>query len=116
MKIRFSRYGKRWNKYNAHRSRCKLGHSHKSGLESQYCHQLQILIRAGEIKEFQYERKFELKANGSHICNFFPDFFVIYTNGREEIHETKGLRTDLFNIKWKLMKALFPQYNYVLVK
>src|SRR3990167_4732377 len=110
----FSRYGKK-NKYNAVRSTCRLGHDHRSRLESEYCFQLELEQRAGNVKSFQFEKRFHLKVKGKHICDVLPDFFIKYADGRTEIHECKGAIIQPWPTKWRLMQACFPQYNYVVV-
>ena len=111
----FSRYGKK-NKYNAVRSTCRLGHDHRSRLESEYCFQLEIREKSGEIKFFVFERRFRLKVKGKHICDILPDFFIKYADGRREIHECKGAVIQPWPIKWALLQALYPKFNYAVIK
>lgn len=111
----FSRYGKK-NKFGAKRSRCVLDHDHRSGLESEYCGQLRMLEQAGEIKSFEFERFFKLRVNGRRICGIKPDFLIHYKDGRVEIHECKGIEMPDWKIKWELMQALHPEFNYQVIK
>ena len=92
------------------------GTSYDSRLEARYAAHLDILKRGGEIQDWTLKRTFRLDVNGKHVCKFTPDFFVIGKHGREEIHETKGIATRDFMIRWKLMQALYPEYHYKLVK
>ena len=111
----FSRYGRK-NKYNAVRSTCRLGHNHRSRVESEYCAELGIRQRIGEVKRFEFERCFHLNVKGRHVCDIYPDFFIRFSDGRLEAHEVKGKELPPWPTKWRLMQALYPQYNYVVVK
>lgn len=103
------------HKYNASRSVCNLGHHHPSKLEGGYCNQLQMLKKNGDIKEFEYSKKFELRVNGQLICNHFPDFFVTKNDGTQEINETKGCETEIWRFKRRLFEALYD-YKYIVIK
>lgn len=109
------------NKYRAKRTKCPLGHYHPSKFEAEYCIDLSALRRAKEIYEFHYQRRMEIRVNGILITNHYPDFTVWKTredfeNDIFEIHETKGFETDLWNIKYKLFQAVYPQVRYVVIK
>lgn len=92
------------------------GRTYQSTLEANYAAHLDFLKRAGEIQDFETQKTFRLDVNGVHIANYIADFVVVGKHGREEIHETKGKVLSPFTMKWRLMKALYPQYHYELVK
>ena len=75
-----------------------------------------MLQLAGEIKSFEYEPYFELRVNDKKICGIKPDFLIHYKNGVNAIHETKGMATSAWFIKWNLMQALHPEFVYQVVK
>lgn len=104
------------HKYNASRSKCNLGHSHPSMLEGQYCNQLQMLLKAKEIKAFEYGKKYELRVNGKLIGCHKPDFTVTTNEGKTEIHETKGMITTDFMLRKNLFEAIYPEIPYIIVK
>ena len=104
------------HKYNARRSKCNLGHSHPSMLEGQYCNQLQMLLRAKEIKSFEYAKRYELRVNGCLIGHHKPDFTVWTNDGRIEIHETKGMITSDFMLRKNLFEAIYPEMKYIIIK
>lgn len=100
------------NKLNAKKSQYK-GMSFDSKGEAGYCEQLDWRIKAGEIQGYERQVKIPLKVNGVLICNYIADFVVTGKHGEKEVHEYKGLRLPLFDLKWKLLQALqeeiFPE-------
>lgn len=92
------------------------GRNYHSIKEANYAFELDMRIKAGEIKSYDNQYKIELYVNGIHICNYFIDFRVELNDGSYEYHEVKGFETDMWRLKWKLTKAIFPEYNLVLIK
>jgi hypothetical protein len=103
------------NKYKAVKQTYN-GYSYDSILEASYAAQLDLLIKAKEVKSWDRQVKISIDINDVHICNYFIDFKVYYVDGREEFHEVKGYETDVWKMKWKLAKALYPDNNFVLIK
>jgi len=106
----------RTNKFNNISCTCGQGHLHDSRGEAAYCDQLDMLKKAGEIKDYTTQKSFELKVNGVTICQHIPDFFVIENDGRETVHEYKGLATAVWRLKKKLFEAVFPEIQYYVVR
>lgn len=104
------------HKYGAVRSKCALGHSHPSKLEAGYCGQLQLLLKAKEIKGFEYQKSYELRVNGFLIGKHKPDFTVTTNNETIEVHETKGMITTDFMLRKNLFEAIYPEIKYILIK
>lgn len=106
------------NKFSAKRTVCWQAHRHPSALEANYCNQLHALKNSGDIAEITYQPKFELRVNGVLICNHFPDFLVQReaSKAEYEVHETKGMESDLWRIKKRLFEALFPEIPYIVIK
>jgi hypothetical protein len=81
---------------------------------------LDVLKKASDkkdrVKNWERQYKISLDVNGVHIANYFIDFKVEFEDGRKEFWEVKGMETDLWRLKWKLTKALYPDYNLVLIK
>lgn len=92
------------------------GYNYDSGLEAKYAAELDWLIKAKEVEKWKRQFKIEIDVNGVHICNYYIDFKVYFTDGRIEYHEVKGFETDVWKMKWKLSKALYPDNNFVLIK
>lgn len=66
--------------------------------------ELKQLERAGVIKGLRHQVSYLLAYNGHKICKYVADFE--YTeNGKPVIEDFKGVITQIFRIKAKLMKA-----------
>ena len=84
--------------------------------------ELQLLERAGEIRDLKRQVKFtliptkreycsEIGGNGrfkkgkviEHACTYIADFTYITKAGRYVVEDVKGVRTDVYVIKRKLM-------------
>ena len=78
----------------------------------------------GEIHDFKTQHPIEINVNGQYICTHFVDFLVtrkiiitaLGPDYQQEFHEAKGYETDLWQIKRKLVKALFPETPYIVIK
>jgi hypothetical protein len=103
------------NKYKAE-SQVYGGYRYDSKKEASYAMQLDWMKKAGEITGYERQHKISIDVNGVHICNYFIDFKVFYKDGHVEYHEVKGFETDLWRLKWRLSKAMYPDYTFVLIK
>lgn len=98
-------------KYNNLKSEYK-GMKFDSKKELNYYIRLEKMEQAGEIKNLQRQVKFELQPGFEFkgkriraIC-YYADFTYDTPDGKHHIVDTKGMRTDVYKIKKKLM-----QYN-----
>ena len=74
------------------------------------------------VKKFTCQPRFELLAPFTHELTgkkhkgitYVADFDVIYNDGRREIIDVKGIRTDVFNLKCKLFDFKYPDLILVL--
>lgn len=79
--------------------------------EAKRYQELRLLERAGEISALQLQPRFPIIAEGIPICTYIGDFSY-WTSGKNEaqkfiVEDSKGVRTDLYRIKRKLVKALY---------
>ena len=109
-------FGKGAGKYKNHSCTCSSGHIHQSIFESNYCDDLRILKRAGEVAKVEQQYRVEIYVKGVKVCNHYIDFFVVFTDGRAEFHETKGYETDVWKLKRKLTEILFPDIAYKVIR
>lgn len=68
--------------------------------------ELRLLERAGKITDLKRQVKYELipKQDGERAVFYVADFVYIDTaNGKTVVEDTKGVRTDAYKIKRKLM-------------
>jgi hypothetical protein len=93
----YNKYGAKTQEYN--------GRHYHSKLEAAHAQELDLLLKAGEIKEWIPQYKVDLRAYGKHITNYYVDFKVINADDSVEYHEVKGYETDTWQLKWKLFEA-----------
>ena len=67
--------------------------------------ELRLLERAGKISDLQRQVKYELipKQKGERACTYLADFVYKDSDGNTVVEDTKGVRTDAYRIKRKLM-------------
>ena len=67
--------------------------------------ELRLLERAGKIKGLCRQVSYELipKQNGERACTYVADFVYKDSTGNTVVEDTKGVRTDAYRIKKKLM-------------
>jgi hypothetical protein len=99
---------KRYSKYNAKSSiyNDSVFHSKK---EAGYAAELDLRIKAKDIKSWRRQVKISLDVNGNHICNYYIDFEVTHNDGTIELVEVKGFETDVWRLKWKLLEAIYQK-------
>ena len=72
-------------------------------------------LRAKEIKALRRQPSYPIKVNGVKVCSYRADWEYLEwqeSHWQPVIHDAKGVRTPMFNLKWKLMQALYPGYEY----
>ena len=67
---------------------------------------LVLLEKAGQIASLKTQVKFALVVYSYPICNYISDF-VYWEKGDEVVEDCKGIRTPVYRIKKKLMKAIY---------
>lgn len=110
----FKKVGKK-NKYNA-KKQTYNNYNYDSIKEAQYAAQLDLRIKAGEVLKWERQFKIDIRINEIHITNYYIDFKVYLADGSIEYHEVKGAETMLWRVKWRLSKALNPNWKFVLIK
>jgi hypothetical protein len=74
--------------------------------ESQRYLELKTLERAGEILNLELQPSYELVVNGQKIGTYKADFRYIDNEGNTIVEDVKGVRTDVYKLKRKLMMAI----------
>lgn len=68
--------------------------------------ELKLLQQAGEIRALTCHPKFSLDVNDIHVCTYIADFAYRETkNNLWIVEDVKGVRTALYALKKKLMRA-----------
>lgn len=97
---------KKANKYGAIRTTLD-GITFASKAESAYYAKLKQREAAGEVANVELQKRYALTIGGFLICTYVSDFdFYDITEKRQRTVDTKGVVTDVFRIKRKLMKAI----------
>lgn len=99
-------FQKSGNKFHA-KSTEYNGHVYHSKLEAAYAQELDLRVKAKDIKSWDRQVKLDLKVNGVHITNYYIDFVLHNNDGSREFVECKGLPTSEWKLKWALLEALF---------
>lgn len=105
---RGSKYGAKRQDYN--------GHSYHSKKEAAYAQELDLRVKAGELKEWHRQIPIELRVNGTKICTYTIDFLEVDMNDNEIYTEIKGFETPEWRIKWALFDALYPDLEKQVIK
>lgn len=102
-------------------SRCMYnGRWYQSKKEMEYAKELDFRKKAGDVMDWRPQYKVGLEVNGTKICSYYVDFWVMLKDGSEQLIEVKGFETQLWRIKKRLLVALLPEINpnaeYMVVK
>ncbi len=106
-------------KYSNVRKQTYNGQNYDSGFEAGYAAELDLRVKAKDIKSWERQVKIPLDVNGYHIANYYIDFIIHHLDGTTEYVETKGLASDVWRMKWKLFEALYgdkPDVKLTVVK
>lgn len=89
------------------------GHSFDSKKEHKRFCELRMLARAGKIKSLVVHPRFSIKVNGQLITTYEADFSyyetpdgTIKTPYQYVVEDVKGVKTPVYELKKKLMKAV----------
>lgn len=72
-----------------------------------YC-ELKLMERAGEIKDLRLQVPFVLipKQNGERAITYRADFVYMDRKGHKVVEDAKGVRTEVYKLKRKLMQYM----------
>ena len=84
--------------------------------EAQYAYELDLRVKAKDIKSWERQVKIDICVNGIHICNYYMDFVITHNDGSEEYVEVKGFATDVWILKAKLFRATYPDRKYTVIR
>lgn len=68
---------------------------------------LKLCEKAGTITNLSLQPKFDLIVNGVKIGFYKADFKYNNLDGKEVIEDVKGVKTPVYNIKKKMIKAIY---------
>ena len=67
---------------------------------------LKIVQASGLITDLRLQVPYQITVIGKKVCRYVADF-VYSENGKEVVEDVKGMRTPVYNLKKKLMEAVF---------
>lgn len=97
---------KRKSKYRNEKTEYN-GVLYDSKKEAKYAQDLDLLVKGKQVEKWERQTPFTCVVNKKKICTYYADFKVWYTNGTIEVIDVKGVKTDVYKIKKKLVEALF---------
>lgn len=104
-----SKYGNKETEYK--------GVKYHSKKEAEYAMLLDTLFKASNSKDrvidYQIQVPYKIYLNEKYICKYLADFVVKYADGREEVVDVKGVKTQTYKLKKKLVEA---QYNIQIIE
>lgn len=107
------------NKYHAKSSIYNDTYYH-SQFEAAYAQELDLRVKAKDIKSWRRQIRIHLGVNGFKIADYIMDFEITHNDDSLELVETKGFETDVWRMKWKLLEAIYsvdhPEIKITLVK
>jgi len=107
---------RRRNKFGAVKTKVD-GVMFDSRLESQWYEYLKILGTAGLIEGLELQKEFVITIQDKQICTYIADYFFFdKAKQRWIIGDAKGVETDVFKIKKKLVMALYPEHEFIVYK
>lgn len=68
--------------------------------------ELKLLLAAGEITALRLQPCYPIVINGEKICDYYADFSYQRKDGVCVTEDTKGMRTVVYRIKKKLVRAV----------
>ena len=95
------------NYYNVSKKQQVGNHIYDSKFEAAYAQELELRVKAKDIKSFDTQVNLDLNVNGCRVCQYRIDFVVHHNDGTTEYVECKGFPTDVWKLKWKLFEALY---------
>lgn len=80
---------------------------YQSKKEAGYAAELDLRLKAKDIKSWARQECIRLDVNGFHIANYYIDFVITHNDDSLEYVEVKGYETDVWKMKWKIFEALY---------
>jgi len=95
------------SKYHAIRTQNADGTWSDSLREARFDAQIMLLQHDPKTARVVRKEKFPIVVNGEKICTFVSDWFVEKKTGEKIVYDAKGVKTPIYKLKKKLVKALY---------
>lgn len=83
------------------------GYSYDSKFEARVAAELDLMKQAGEITDWERQFPVRIEYNGRLICTYYCDFRLIYPDQTYELLEAKGMETEVYRLKRKLLEIIW---------
>lgn len=94
------------HKFNAKRTEVD-GHKFASKAEARRYSELKLLEKAGQIKDLALQPRYSLVVYGEKVCDYVADFeYRVPGRTFAVVEDVKGMRTPIYRLKKKLMRAI----------
>lgn len=103
--------GFRRSKYGAVKTKID-GVVFASKKEAKRYRDLRFLLQVGDIYDLQLQPKFPVVLKEEKICTYIGDFKYKNRESKEICEDVKGMKTPVYNLKIKLVKALYPEIEF----
>ena len=87
--------------------------------EARYYEKLKAFKKGGAVEDFELQPRFKLQKGfddkeGNHHrpIHYRADFKIWWANGKVEIVDTKGYKTQVYKLKKKLLLKKYPDINF----
>lgn len=107
-------YNRRGSKYG-NKKTAMSGSKMDSGMEASYYQHLLVMQAKGIVDSIELQPKFTIHdaymkgTKKVQAITYVADFLVTYADGRKELIDVKGAKTEVFKIKRKLYDARYPE-------
>lgn len=76
--------------------------------EARRAQELDLLAKARKISSVRHHPRYRLEVCGVHVCDYEADFqYLDMETGRTVVEDVKGVRTPVYKLKKKLMRAIY---------
>lgn len=63
-------------------------------------------VARDRVVKLEYQVRFAIIMRKTKICDYVADFVVEYADGRVDVIDAKGVKTAVYNLKKKMLKAV----------
>lgn len=74
--------------------------------EAAYYSKLKLLVKSGDVITFERQVIYPIIINKIKVCTYIADFVVTWKTSGVKVIDVKGMKTPMYNLKKKLMKAV----------
>lgn len=75
-----------------------------------------IMEQAGEISQLVLQPPFKIVINDKKVCTYIADFAFRDKTGNLHVIDVKGMRTEVYRLKKKLVEAFYPHVRIEEIK